>query len=95
MKLNPTRIEQALSQFAAQQVPEDHPVIAQFNRLFGDHTFFIDADGLAIVEPNGRDEGGAETGRIVKLASWVDDRRTLAPHDREFTEVVVIFSKAA
>jgi hypothetical protein len=30
---------------------EDHPVIPELNDLFGEHTFFLDHNGLNIVEP--------------------------------------------
>ena len=51
MKLTWAQIERALSQFEAQAIPESHPVLTRLNELFGDHTFFIDSDGLSIVEP--------------------------------------------
>jgi hypothetical protein len=38
------------SQFEAQAIPESHPVLTRLNELFGDHTFFVDSDGLSIVE---------------------------------------------
>lgn len=96
MKLTPNHIDRTLSQIDAQPVPENHPVIVQFNRLFGDHTFFIDRDGLSIIEPSEFGEGDLETGRVIKLASWTDETRsTLAPHEREATEVVVVLGKAA
>jgi hypothetical protein len=96
MKLNPARIDRTLSQFDAQPIPDNHPVMEQFNRLFGDHTFFIDRNGLNIIEPSDVPEGNLETGRVIKLASWTDDTRsTLAPHERESTEVVVVLGRAA
>ena len=45
MKLTSVQIEQTLSQFQAQAIPEDHPVLPRLNELFGDHTFFILAMG--------------------------------------------------
>ena len=51
MKLTSAQIERTLSQFEAQAIPESHPVLTPLNELFGDHTFFIDSDGLSIVEP--------------------------------------------
>jgi hypothetical protein len=40
--MSPQIIERTLTQFEAEAVPENHPALAQLNRLFGDHTFFID-----------------------------------------------------
>ena len=51
MKLNPTQLERTLGQFEARAIPDDHPVIPQLNDLFGEHTFFLDRNGLNIVEP--------------------------------------------
>lgn len=96
MKLTSTHIDRTLSQFDAQPIPDNHPAMQQLNRLFGDHTFFVDSNGLNIIEPSEPMEGNLETGQVVKLASWTDDSRaTLAPHEREFTDVVVVLGKAA
>jgi hypothetical protein len=41
-------------------------------------------------------EAGTAAGRVVKLASWTDSKHTtLAPHDPEFTDVVIELDKAA
>ena len=96
MKLTPARIERTLSQYDARAVPDSHPVMQEFNSLFGEHTFFVDQTGLCIVEPIAAPESGIEAGRVVKLASWIDDTRSrLAPHEREVTDVVVVLDKAA
>lgn len=91
MKLNSASVERALDQFDAQAIPENHPVVQQLNSLFGDHTFFLDANGLNIVEPTGQSDSGSQTAQVIKLAGWSDDKRTsLAPHEPELTEVVVV-----
>jgi hypothetical protein len=96
MKLTPDLVERTLGQFQAQALPEDHPVVPKLSELFGDHTFFLDAAGLNIVEPNGATEAGAPTGQVIKLASWQDANRTgLAPHKPEPTGVVVALDTAA
>jgi len=96
MKLTPTRIDRTLSQIDAQAIPQDHPAVRQFNEMFGDHTFFLDGNGLSIIEPAEPHGDGAETGRVVKLADWIDESRTrLTPHAREDTDLVVVIGKAA
>jgi hypothetical protein len=91
MKLNSALVERTLIQFDAQAIPENHPVVDQLNSLFGDHTFFLDANGLNIVEPTEATDSGSQTGQVVKLAGWSDDNRTsLAPHEPELTEVVIV-----
>jgi len=90
MKLNSALVERTLTQFEAQAIPEEHPVVSQLNSLFGDHTFFLDGSGLNIVEPADSDNG-AQKGVVVKIAGWQDsDRTSLVPHEPEPTEVVVV-----
>jgi hypothetical protein len=91
MKLNTALVERTLHQFDAQAIPDNHPVVHQLNSLFGEHTFFLDARGLNIVEPTGQTNSGTQTAQVVKIAGWSDDNRTsLAPHEPEPTEVVVV-----
>jgi hypothetical protein len=96
MKLQREGVAYVLSQFEADAVPADHPLEKRLVAIFGDHTFFLDGGGLKIIEPNDSADGSAETGRVVELASWVDEERTkLLPHEREATDIVVTLSKAA
>lgn len=90
MKLNSMQVEQALSQFDAQALPDSHPAVPQLNRLFGDHTFFLDKSGLNVLEQLEAPEAETQTGTIVNLAYWSDaDRTSLTPHEPEATGVVV------
>jgi hypothetical protein len=89
MKLTPTLVERTLTQFDAQAIPDDDPVIPHLNRLFGDHTFFLDSHGLNIIEPAGPTRVGTQ-GQVVKIASWDDaNPHSLAPHEPEPTDVVI------
>jgi hypothetical protein len=93
MKLTSTQVERALSQFQAEAIPDDHPVIPQLNNLFGEHTFFLDGSGLNIVEPAeaGRAGAQAQAAKVVNLATWSDSNPTkLEPHEPEPTDVVVV-----
>jgi hypothetical protein len=91
MKLNSAQVERALTQYAAQALPDNHPVVPQLNSLFGDHTFFLDDSGLNVLEPAETSEAETQTGRIVNLAYWSDaDPTKLAPHEPEPTGVVVV-----
>jgi hypothetical protein len=51
MKLTSAQVEQTLTQFEGEVIPDNHPVVPQLNSLFGEHTFFLDRRGLNIVEP--------------------------------------------
>jgi len=89
MKMNSAQIEQTLHQFDAQAIPAGHPAMPQLARLFGDHTFFLDSEGLSIVEPLEAEQNDGR-GIVVNLASWADETRaSLEPHEPEPTELVV------
>ena len=91
MKLNSAQLEQTLIQFEAEALPDDHPLVPQLNELFGDHTFFLDGNGLNVVEPRGDTDAGVPAGTVVNVASWNDaELTTLMPHGPEPTEVVVM-----
>jgi hypothetical protein len=91
MRLTPALVEKTLSQFEAQAIPENHPSMPELNRLFGDHTFFLDSNGLNIIEPAVGDEEGGQAANVVKLASWNDAEHTsLAAHEPEPTNVIIV-----
>lgn len=91
MRLSSALVERTLSQIQAQAIPDNHPVVAQLSELFGDHTFFLDENGLNIVEPSETPRSGMHTGQIVNLASWKDEAHTsLTPHEPEPTDVVIV-----
>ena len=95
MKLSPERVNQTLGQFDAQVVPEDHPSVPQLNDMFGDHTYFVDGNGLNIVEPAAAADG-QEAGQVVNVASWSDESQSrLTPHEPEPTDVVVMLEPTA
>jgi hypothetical protein len=90
MRLTTPLIQRTLSQFEAQAIPDNHPSMPELSRAFGDHTFFIDAEGLHIVEPTLETDDGHEAGQVVKVASWQDANRTsLVAHPPEPTAVIV------
>jgi hypothetical protein len=91
MRLTSAQIERTLSQFEAQAIPESHPVLPRLNELFGDHTFFVDSEGLNIVEPTGEPvTERTQTARVVNVANWSDDNlSSLAAHEPEPTDTIV------
>jgi hypothetical protein len=89
MRLTTAQVQRTLSQFEAHAVPDDHPMMPQLNNLFGEHTYFLDGDGLSVVEPDKAQGDGAC--KIVNLANWADANLTsLAPHEPEPTDVVIM-----
>jgi hypothetical protein len=75
----------------AQAIPESHPVLTRLNELFGDHTFFINSDGLSIVEPiDGPASPRTQAARVVSVANWSDESlANLATHEPEPTDAIV------
>ena len=70
MKLTSAQVERTLGQIEARAIPDDHPVVSQLNDLFGEHTFFLDSNGLNIVEPvpdgDGVDRAGLKRGFMAQ-----------------------------
>jgi hypothetical protein len=91
MKMNSSQIKQTLHQLNAEAIPAEHPVLPQLERLFGDHTYFLDGNGLNIVEPvEAEQNGGRHRGVVVNIADWTDAKASsLQPHEPESTEMVV------
>jgi hypothetical protein len=90
MKLTSSQVQRTLSQFEAEAIPDGHPAIEQLCEVFGDHTFFLDANGLNIVEPAEGRRGEVRSAQVVNIASWGDSGLTsLAPHEPEPTETIV------
>jgi hypothetical protein len=91
MKMNAAQIEQTLQQFQADAIPAGHPVLSQLERLFGDHTYFLDDKGLNIVEPVDEEKDGGRQAVVVNLADWNDRsaKGTLEPHPPEATDQVI------
>ena len=90
MKLTSAQIERTLSQFEAQAIPEGHPLLPRLNELFGDHTFFLDNNGLNIVEPTEPAARRTQAARVVNVADWSDETQSdLAAHEPEPTDAVV------
>jgi hypothetical protein len=91
MKLNSTQVQQTLSQFNAEVLPDDHPAAGQLSSLFGDHTFFLDSSGLKVLEPTESPGANAQAGEVVSLADWSDATlSSLRPHEPEPTGVVIV-----
>ncbi len=93
MQLTSTQVQRTLSQFDAEAIPANHPALPQLTRLFGKHTFFLDREGLSIVEPAEPVAGtDVQAGMVVNVASWNNsDPPALEPHDPAPTDVVILF----
>lgn len=79
MKLSNTQIAATSDSLGATPVPEDHPVMDQLRDAFGEHTFFLDNEGLSVFVDEAEVEEGVELPegepRLVMIAAWTDDER--------------------
>jgi hypothetical protein len=90
MKLTSAQVERTLTQFQGQAIPDNHPVVRQLNSLFGEHTFFLDGNGLNIVEPTEAAGPASQSAQMVNLANWSQaDPNRLEPHAPEPTDLVI------
>lgn len=100
VKLSTVHIQQALDQFEQQTtvIPDNHPKTQELEEIFGEHTFFLDGDGLEIIEPiadDGNENIQEPAGQVVRVAMWNDAARTtLAAGPAEITGVVIVFPSA-
>ena len=78
MKLSAEQIEQVEDQSGAMPIPDDNPGLPGLNKTFGNHTFYVDPEGLHVFEWDQEQAGsdGASTVKLVQLAEWTDDNRT-------------------
>ena len=88
MKLNAVQLRKIEELFGVEAIPEEDPVTSDLKEAFGDHTFFLDADGLNIVELKVFPE--SSIGNVVKVASWSSDEQTkLLRHEPEVLSITV------
>ena len=88
MKLNAVQIRKIEKQLGVDAFPEEDPLTSNFKEAFGDHTFFLDAAGLHIIEPNSLPENSG--GNVVKVAGWASDETTeLLGHEPEVLPITV------
>jgi hypothetical protein len=91
MRLTSALVERTLSQFEAEACDRQKApsVVAPLDDC--QESFFLDGNGLNIVEPAEPSQEGLQAGKVVNLASWNDaDPPKLAPHEPETTEVVIV-----
>jgi hypothetical protein len=97
MKLSTVRIQRTLHQLEEQNafqetllIGEDSALKPKLSELFGDHTFFLDSEGIHIVEP-AETRSSVPAGKVIKLATWKDNKRSaLTTHRPQATDIVVV-----
>jgi hypothetical protein len=72
MKLSNEQAQHVADQLSGQAIDEEHPSGQQLKQAAGDHTFFVNNDGLHVVEPRAM-PGGAD-GAVIKIGSWSEEQ---------------------
>lgn len=91
MKLSTAQIAEVKEQTGIDPVPEEHPTTPNLKEAFGDHTFFLDTNGLHVLEAAQEEiEEEKQALAVIRVASWTDENRTaLAPHEPEVSEAAL------
>jgi hypothetical protein len=93
MKLNTAQVARTKSQLNIEALPDDHPLVPKLHQIWGDHTYFIDGNGLNIVEPVDADAEvpKSDIGVVVNLANWTDSNPpNLEAHEPKLTDSTVL-----
>ena len=95
MKLNANQIASVKQDLSADPLEEQNPAMDALRKAFGDHTFYVGAEGLFVVEPVEDDKHPGEPAQLVLVAAWADDdKKALQPVPPQQTQTVVDLAKA-
>ena len=77
MKLTDTQIAATREALGASPVDPEHPAVPQLEKAFGEHTFYVDQNGLLAFLDPAEEMGAAESGepKLVLIAAWTDENR--------------------
>ena len=74
MKLSSAQIAAVATSTGANPVPEDSPAMDQLKEAVGDHTFYVDQEGLLVLEDT-ETAAGPEELEVVRVGQWADEQR--------------------
>jgi hypothetical protein len=92
MKLSAKQIDQVQQQTGLDPIPETNPANEQLTGHFGEHTFYVDQNGLYVWElVDAEGENGATTAAAaVQIAAWADEEKTaLRPTEPKAVNAIV------
>lgn len=76
MKLTTPQVAELQKETGAQVIDDAAPVQEQLSQAFGDHTFFLNEDGLHVWEKVVDEETNTEQMAAVQIAGWQDDQKS-------------------
>lgn len=78
------------NQIGVDPIPDDNPAVQDLKNHFGDHTFYLDRNGLHVWEWVDGPESDDQSVTAVRVAAWADEeRKALAPHEPVASGTVV------
>ena len=89
MRLSEPQILRVVGESGATAIPADHPAASELESNFGEHTFFVDNDGLHVWDCPSDTE--SESSKLVgmRVASWSkENKNALVPHEPIPTQVI-------
>ena len=90
MKLTEAQIALIEKQLGSKALLEDDEAAISLRGNFGDHTFYLDPNGLYIFEKGNSPEHKGPFAVLVHIAEWTDDKRTaLSPIEPDIRQVAV------
>jgi len=76
MKLTEAQIAAVEDQIGSKAIPDDDEAAASLKGDFGDHTFYLDPNGLHIFERGESADHDGAFAVLVQIAEWTDEART-------------------
>ncbi|MDX1710451.1 MAG: hypothetical protein R3316_04870 [Rhodovibrionaceae bacterium] len=90
MKFDDTQISTMQDQTGLQPIPDDNPAMEQLKQAFGEHTFYLDEQGLYVWEWIEGPEADGQPVTAVQIATWADEDKTaLQPTEPQVVDAVV------
>ena len=92
MKLDERQLAAIEARTGAKPLPADDPAATHLTGAFGEHSFFLDPNGLYVFEgievPDA--EHGAEPALLVQIAEWTDETKSaIAPIEPKPADLIV------
>ncbi len=75
MKLDDDQVAAVKRQTGADLIADDNPAIDTLRKVFGEHTFYLDQNGLLVPERSDGDSEADSVAEFVQVAVWQGEER--------------------
>lgn len=97
MKLTDQQVDRVRETTGLNPYPDDAPAAAELRSHFGDHTFYLDTNGLYIWEEEGAADGASRPATAIQIAAVTKDANgtpALMVVEPQKTSAVIDLAKA-